>query len=295
MTAVGRSMKKNYESLVFDLQPEGIDCIPMFCRNNFHAVRPGTELHTHPGCVEICLCQKGNLRFESPDQEYPFTPGRVFVSNPDELHRLIGGPNGLKMSSIHFKIPPKGKRILGLSADETRWIVYGLTHFPVRLFPASERVKRAFERIVELYVSTDLDITRRKLSFRAAVLELLLSVIEAPSLPPAKDDHPDPRVVKIVRRMRHDPCKNYMVESLASEAGLSPVAFSQIFKRAAGLPPHAFLLSCRLEQARNDLAKGNANVAKVAQHYCFASSKHFTTAFRKMFGICPREYIKGFK
>ena len=55
-----------------DLRPYGVACIPLLGLSNFQMARTGTEEHVHEGCVEISLCLRGNLAFESDGIEYPF-------------------------------------------------------------------------------------------------------------------------------------------------------------------------------------------------------------------------------
>lgn len=61
------------------------------------------------------------------------------------------------------------------------------------------------------------------------------------------------------------------------------------FQRVCGLPPHAFVLRTRVEQARARLARG-ADVAEVAQELGFADQSHFTRLFKRIIGITPGSY-----
>jgi AraC-like DNA-binding protein len=61
------------------------------------------------------------------------------------------------------------------------------------------------------------------------------------------------------------------------------------FRRACGLPPHAFVLRTRVEQARARLARG-ADVAEVAHELGFADQSHFTRLFKRVVGLTPGSY-----
>ena len=139
------------ERRTLDLRPDGVACIPVLGLSNFQTARTGTEEHVHPGCVEVSLCMRGNLMFEAQGESYPFLPGTVFVSQPTEPHRMRHNPKGLMLYRILFRIPGEGESVLGLPPDESRWLVRQMTHFPLRLFPATERVKTAFERLFKSY------------------------------------------------------------------------------------------------------------------------------------------------
>jgi AraC family transcriptional regulator len=68
------------------------------------------------------------------------------------------------------------------------------------------------------------------------------------------------------------------------------VAFTDAFKKATGLPPHAFLLDQRIKAARSDLADPLRTVASVALQYRFSSPQHFATAFKRVTGQTPRAF-----
>ena len=189
---------------------------------------------------------------------------------------------------ILFRIPREGESVLDLPLVESRWMVNALTHFPMRLFPATERVKTAFARLFAIYDTERRRTVSRRLKMKAAVLELLLSLIEAPLAVAVKKGKCNPKVNAVVERMRNTPVADYSIEALAREVGLSTVAFFETFKRATGLPPHAFLLDVRIKAAARDLEDLSVSVADIAKRYRFSSSQHFATAFRRIMGVSPR-------
>ena len=270
---------------VLDLRPCGIDCIPVLGLSNFRMVHPGTDYHVHPGCVEICLCVRGNLAFETEDATYPFLPDRVFVSTEREPHRMRHNPKGLMLYRILFTPPRPGRRILGLTAKETEWIVRSLTHLPKRLFKSTTRIKDAFET---LFTANDTErlAAIRSVKLKSATLELLIAVIEAARLLPPKA--PD-QIEAIMKRMREHPDREYAIEDLSKETSLSPSALSETFKRAAGLPPHAYLLDCRIRRAQELLAGGKSSIKAISDMLRFSSTQHFATTFKKITGVSPSE------
>ena len=270
---------------VLDLRPHGVDCIPVLGLSNFRMIHPGTDYHVHPGCIEISLCVRGNLAFETEEKSYPFLPGSIFVSTDREPHRMRHNPKGLMLYRILFALPRPGKRILGLTAPETEWIVRSLTHLPKRLFKSTAKVRDAFETLFTAYDSERLAAIR-SVKLKSATLELLIAVIEAARLLPAKA--PD-RIASIMKRMREHPDREYAIDTLAEEASLSPSALSETFKRAAGLPPHAYLIDCRIRRAQALLADGNLSIKAISDMLRFSSTQHFATTFKKITGSSPSE------
>ena len=276
------------ERRTLDLRPDGVACIPVLGLSNFQSARTGTEEHVHPGCVEVSLCVRGNLMFESFGTCYPFLPGTVFVSLPTEPHRMRHNPKGLMLYRILFKVPGEGEAVLGLPSDESRWLVRQMTHFPLRLFPATARVKSAFERLFEVYDTAGRRSTARRLKMRSAALELLLALVEAPHAPASPKGRRNPKVDALVARMQSAPEQDYPLEAMAREAALSTVALNEAFKRATGLPPHAFLLDCRLKKGC-ELLRAGESVGAVAIRLGFSSPRHFATALKRATGRSPRD------
>jgi AraC-like DNA-binding protein len=277
------------ERRTLDLRPDGVACIPVLGLSNFQTARTGTEEHVHPGCVEISLCVRGNLMFESQGESYPFLPGTVFVSQPTEPHRMRHNPKGLMLYRILFKIPSGGENVLGLPADESRWLVWQMTHFPLRLFSATERVKTAFERLFEVYDMAGCRSAARRLKMKSAALELLLALVEAPYVPASPKGRRNPKVVALVARMQASPEMDYPLEAMAREVALSTVALNDAFKRLTGLPPHAYLLDCRLKKGCELLRKGES-VGAVSHRLGFSSPRHFATALKRATGCSPRDF-----
>ena len=277
------------ERRTLDLRPDGVDCIPLLGMSNFQSVRIGTEEHVHPGCVEVSLCVRGNLMFESFGECYPFLPGTVFVSQPTEPHRMRHNPKGLMLYRILFRIPNEGEDVLGLPANESRWLVRQMAHFPLRLFPATTRVKMAVERLFEVYDTAGRHSAARRLKMRSAALELLLALVEAPHAPASPKGRRNPKVDALVARMRNRPEDDYPLEAMARDAALSTVALNDAFKRATGLPPHAFLLDCRLRKGC-DLLRAGDSVGAVSKLLGFSSPRHFATALKRATGRSPRDF-----
>jgi len=80
------------------------------------------------------------------------------------------------------------------------------------------------------------------------------------------------------------------VEDLAREAGLSRAHFSAEFRRAYGEPPHAYLLTRRLERAAALLRDTDRSVAEICMTVGLSSVGSFTTSFARMFGRTPTAY-----
>ena len=98
------------------------------------------------------------------------------------------------------------------------------------------------------------------------------------------------RIMKAVNARIDD--SDFNVEALASEVGLSRVQLHRRMKELTGITVGEFIRNLRLQQAAKLLAAGDTTVAQVTWAVGFANPTHFSSAFKKHFGVTPTEYIQ---
>jgi AraC-like DNA-binding protein len=84
------------------------------------------------------------------------------------------------------------------------------------------------------------------------------------------------------------------VDDLARAAGLSRAHFSREFRRAFGEPPHAYLLTRRLERAAALLRNSDRSVTEICFAVGLQSVGSFTTSFTRTYGVSPTAYRERF-
>jgi AraC-like DNA-binding protein len=84
------------------------------------------------------------------------------------------------------------------------------------------------------------------------------------------------------------------VDDLARAAGLSRAHFSREFRRVFGEPPHAYLLTRRLERAAALLRTTDRTVADICLSVGLHSVGSFTTSFTRTYGASPTAYRARF-
>jgi AraC family transcriptional regulator len=81
------------------------------------------------------------------------------------------------------------------------------------------------------------------------------------------------------------------LEQLAAVTRLSPYYFARQFKRATGLPPHQYLLACRVERAKQLLqARAGLPLAEVAARAGFSDQSQFSYHFKRLVGVTPGQF-----
>lgn len=79
------------------------------------------------------------------------------------------------------------------------------------------------------------------------------------------------------------------VARLAREVGLGRSQFVVAFRAAYGTTPAQHVMETRLAAARLRLSAGGADIAEIAHELGFSSHAHLTAAFRRRYGLAPRE------
>jgi AraC family transcriptional regulator len=99
------------------------------------------------------------------------------------------------------------------------------------------------------------------------------------------------RAARFIRDHVEDDLK---IVEIAKIANLSPFYFAKMFKSRFGLSPHHYLVEARLTQAQRLLCETLLPLGVIAEKCGFVSQSHFTNAFRKAFGITPRDFRKNY-
>ena len=80
------------------------------------------------------------------------------------------------------------------------------------------------------------------------------------------------------------------LERLAAEVEISPLYLPRAFKAAFGQPPHQYILSRRIERAKELLRDTSTPIADVALAVGFSSQSHLSNWFLRTVGVSPASY-----
>jgi AraC-like DNA-binding protein len=131
---------------------------------------------------------------------------------------------------------------------------------------------------------------QQQTAWREAILLLFQRHAHIPPAPlPGREPQAVARAKELLNSQLAEPPS---LEALAQAVNLSPFHFARVFRRATGLPPHAWLMQRRLEQARALLKNGCAPLS-VAMQLGFADQSHLSRQFKQTYGVGPGEYRKA--
>ena len=111
--------------------------------------------------------------------------------------------------------------------------------------------------------------------------------VEAPEVK-GNDEQLMERIMRSVNKNLSD--SDFSVEMLTQEVGISRAQLHRKMKELTGLSTSEFIRNIRLEQAARLLREQKINVTQVAYTVGFSNLAHFSTIFRKHFGVSPSEY-----
>lgn len=77
---------------------------------------------------------------------------------------------------------------------------------------------------------------------------------------------------------------------LAAVAQMSPAHFARLFKCATGQTPRQYVITCRMDQAKQLLATTDLSLSEISLQVGCADQSHFTALFRKYVFTTPKAY-----
>ena len=96
------------------------------------------------------------------------------------------------------------------------------------------------------------------------------------------------RIMKCINENLQDP--DFNVERLTEKVGISRAQLHRKMKEITGISAGDFIRNLRLEQAARLIKEKKINVTQVAYAVGFNNQTHFSTIFKKHFGMTPTEY-----
>ena len=94
--------------------------------------------------------------------------------------------------------------------------------------------------------------------------------------------------------IRENLTSDITVIELAGLVQMSPSHFARTFKTSLGMAPYRFVMSERIEEAKDMLATTKLSASQIAMALGFASQSHFAKVFRQFAGVTPKQYKAGF-
>ena len=210
--------------------------------------------------------EAGAMRFWHAGAVHLALPGEIIALNPGDVHD--GRPDA--SVGCQYRMLYVDASILGNQA---------LAGPVLRDAQLARRISRFTRRAPDL------------LEEESGFAEILAALLGRHGRPPLTVRTGDERdsVARAKRHMRERLGEPLRLADIAAAVRLSPFYFLRTFKRATGMPPHAYLNQVRLERAR-ELLRAGEPAAQVAVATGFADQSHLARRFKAAFGVTPGQY-----
>ena len=103
----------------------------------------------------------------------------------------------------------------------------------------------------------------------------------------------DPYVGKALRLMHANPARDWTVDDLGREVGVSRSVLAQRFTDLVGEAPMRYLANWRMQLAKQMMREGGRNIQDVATRVGYESEAAFSRAFKRATGSPPAAWRKG--
>lgn len=139
----------------------------------------------------------------------------------------------------------------------------------------------------------------RDLYFRGKVYELLSFLFNTKSelgSCPIKAGSEEMRKIQQAKNILIDNMKNPpTIQELSGLIGLNTRKLKEGFKQVYGNTVYGFLIDHKMDYAQKLLDKDIYNVNEVSEKVGYSAASHFIAAFKKKFGITPKQYLTSTK
>lgn len=100
-------------------------------------------------------------------------------------------------------------------------------------------------------------------------------------------------IKKSIEYIENNLNKKIQLKELADKAFLSKYHFHRVFHSVVGEPVAEYIRKKRLEEAANELLTTENKIIDIALKYQFSNQESFTKAFKRLYGIPPKEFRKN--
>lgn len=257
--------------------------VTMGCRSTSRGEK--WEWHTHP-YDELCLVAEDSCTIGHDGRRLRVEPNTLYLHRRGELHGFWNNPNeSPDLWIIHFAVSDAFFSLLqDMTGPDSQKRVWKMTPSQIREFRG-------------LFVNMTLEAARPgpdSAILSSAWLQLLLGALHRWRQPHESQrliaHETDPELLDLWKTI------NDMVSVPFAEMDRLPElvpnydSLRHRFRRVFGLSPRAMMLALRMQRAQHLLLEGRKSIKEVATSVGYWRQHEFARAFRKAYGVSPREW-----
>jgi AraC-like DNA-binding protein len=105
-----------------------------------------------------------------------------------------------------------------------------------------------------------------------------------------KKEEPDDIITLAIMYMKTNLSQKLTVENMAAQHQLSTSHFSNLFRKATGMPPIDYFIHLKMQKACQLLYLNETKIRLVAQDLGYEDQYYFSRLFKKYMGLSPEQY-----
>ncbi len=249
------------------------------------------ESHTH-NYYEFCFFIEGNVSMQVGKEVYPLHFGDMLLIPPHSSHRAI----------IHSQETPYRRFVFWISEEfckeldlRSPFYTYVIRHVEVRknfLFHMDHLAFNSLQsKMIRLLEEMQADHFGKDLQIALYVEDLLLRInrLVQEKLEPKKASADTSLYSNLAEYIEEHLEEELSLEKLADVFYVSKYHIAHVFKENIGLSIHQYITKKRLSLCQEAI-RSDTNITDVYQAYGFGDYSSFYRAFKKEYGISPKEY-----
>lgn len=247
---------------------------------DFHTVHPFSiaygqslhqPLHRHPDTVELLLVLEGNVRCTIDEKSYVAPSGTILTIQAGTWHRqwyaASEQQSGYKLSfanAIPLAFPPV---------------------FPIKDPKELEALLIQLQQETAQPRAHSRQITHHLIGLIFALLSRSLNIDSSVTY-----RNFEKTIQEIKQYIEENHPRSLTLDSIADRFSLNKYQLARLFKEYTGISPLQYIISCRLDAAKQLLTTTDNSINSIASTIGYKSDTQFQAAFKKASGTTPRQY-----
>ena len=213
-------------------------------------------------------------------------PGTIMVLPSEDIRCFRFRQNGChERISLYFT----GSILSGLADAMPVWSLFA-PHSQKRYTPEHydpNTVQPLLEKLRELLLRED---PLKEAKIHLLILELMFALFDAGQVDERSVQNE--QIGEICRYIRSHLTQELSYESLQERFLVSRYQLTEVFRRSTGMPLTEYIIHKRLTEAASRIREGMP-IEQAAEQAGFCTYSHFYKAFKKRYGVSPRQYSKN--
>ena len=250
---------------------------------------------THEG-FEILHVISGSGHILINNRIYEMLPNSIYFINGARFHYSNPiDPDNYVRNKVHFSQPEIIKFLQSIEQAQLLdpFLKDDSSYTCIRLTEESNLA------IDQIFLEMHKESSEKKLGYRPIIAGLMLKILslafrgrtetsreEMQSL-----DKVSSNAIKVIEYIENN-LADFDLDKMADSLYLNKYYLCHMFKKVTGLTVHKFLLIKRIEQAKILLSSTDKPISQIAMELGFGSFSLFSSNFRRICSLTPREYRK---